>query len=141
MKNISRKLALGFLPFMLLGCSNKAANTVKNFFSADKTVLPYDGSVRVTLSDPRYNYKYSIEFVPDKLKANIVLGGGLTGKEIEAISVSEDLHSVGIYLTGNSTKRSESVGTITIKPGAIKALNSEYSGSTFINTFTVSEMD
>jgi len=140
MKNISRKLALGFLPFMLLGCSNNgAANTVKNFFSANKTTLPYDGSVRVTLSDPKYNDKYSIEFIQSKLNGNIILGGALTGKEIDEITMSEDMHMIGLLITGNSTKRSESVGTITIRPAAIKALNSEYNGSTFVNTFTVAD--
>ena len=137
MKNVFAKTALFLIPLVLLGC-NGGQKTTKNFFDTNVKVIARDGAARVSLSDPRYNYQYSIEFIKDKLFDNISLGGGLAGKTIgDAIAVSEDLHTITISLSGKVNDMSATEGTITIGPGAIKALNSEYEGFTFINTFTL----
>ena len=141
MKSIIRKLPLLFVPFMLLGCTG-GSKTSKNFFSHNIKTIAYDGEAAIRLSDPRFDSKYSIEFVKDSdtLFNSIVLGGGLAGKTIgERIALSEDLHSITIIVTGVSSNKNAKEGTITIKAAAIKALNPEYEGFTFVSTFEMGE--
>ena len=137
MHKILRKAPLLVIAGMLLGCS---AKTAKNFLVANTKTIARNGQQTVRLSDPQQGYKYSIEFIPNQLEANISLGGGLSGKSIDQIGHSEDLHTVVLILSGNSNN-SETEGTITIKSGAVKALTDEYQGFDFINTFTVADVN
>lgn len=137
MKNIIAKAGLLLVPFMLLGCASKVSN---NFFSTNVKTIAREGTVQVRLADPRYNYQYSIEFIKDKLFDNISLGGGLKGKTIgDAIAVDADLHGITLVLLGSVNDKSATEGTITINSGAIKALNSEYEGFTFVNTYQLGD--
>lgn len=138
MKKLFAVAALFMLPLTLVGCQqDKVSN---NFFSTNIETIAHDGEAAVRLWDPNYNYKYSIEFIPEKLFDNIVLGGGLAGKKVgDTIAVSEDKHSITIALSGKATNMTATEGTITINPGAIKALNSEYVGFKFVNKFTMAD--
>ena len=140
MKNQLRKLSLLFIPFMLMGCTGEKKTT--NFFSHNIKTIAYNGNATVRLTDPRFNYQYSVEFTTDseKLFGSITLGGGLAGKTIgDKIAVIGDDHEgIAITLSGNSTNPSATEGTITIAPGAFKSFkNPEYEGFTFVCSFTM----
>lgn len=138
MKSIIRKTSLLLIPLLLAGCAGD--KTSNNFFTHNIVSIGYEGTAQVRLADPMFNYQASIEFIKDKIFDNITLGGGLKGKTIgDAVALSEDLHSITIFLSGTSSDKNAKEGTITIGSAAIKAINSEYAGFKFVTTFTMAE--
>lgn len=136
MKNLLTKSLLVLAPMMMVACAGQ--KTSNNFFDTNIVTIAHEGKANVRLSDPNYNYQWSIEFIKDKLFDNIQLGGGLKGKTIaDTIVLSEDLHSIVLTLDGKADDMAATEGTITVKPGALKVLNKEYEGFTFVQTFTL----
>lgn len=138
MNNIVRKLAILVVPFMMVGCVPEAKNA-NNFFSTNIVKVGYDKAALITLTDPQMGYKWTVEFNKDTILKNIVLSGGLKGKSIDLVAMSEDLHSLYVTVSGESANKSAATGTISIKPAGMKILNPEYSGYTFNQTFDMGE--
>ena len=138
MKNIIRKLAVLAVPFMMVGCVPEQKNA-NNFFTTNIVTIGYDKAATIQLSDPQMGYKWTVEFKKETVAKNIVLSGGLKGKSVDLVAMSEDGHTLYLTISGESASKSSATGTVSIKPAGMTILNSEYSGYTFNQTFNMAE--
>ena len=145
MKNTSKLLLLAALPLILSACTT--VKTAKNVLSTNvQTVARDQGDALVVVAltdkghyDDQSKIVYDIEFKENALLSAFSLEGGLKGKEIVSLTMSEDKHTMAVGLKGKCSDMNATEGEIVFNTDAYTAVNSEYEGFTFYTTIKLAD--
>ncbi len=135
---VRKLLVLATIPLLLVGCTGEKKS--RGLIEGRIQTLARDQGdtvVGIPLVDRgHYNDQgeivYTLSFKVNAPISAFSLTGGLAGKSIEKITMTEgENHVIYVYLAGKCNDMSATEGDIVIKPEAVTIEDHEYDGFTF----------
>ena len=146
LRTLKKVAIFAALPFMLVGCVGE--KKAKNLLEANiKTLARDQGDLEVGIPildrahyDNNQNLVHYVKFKADAKVESYSLEGGLKGKQIKRITMTEgEPYAVFVWIVGKCSDDKATEGEIVIKPEALDIQDKEYEGFTFYVTIELAE--